>query len=707
MPETPQPTICTICRMPKQASKAGSITQWISVCRCDIAGDATFDESEASVNFCSSCGKRIAEGRHGSFTQWVFRGSGDTCECKTSEFLKQAGAVVPPGQTAGKSAEALAREAEIAEREEAAETELALSPDSFPVERYKPLAVLGRGASGVVYKCRDRLLKKKVAVKVLQVLSAEQLVLFQQEARAMSKLNHPGIVKILDFGALDSGVPFMVLELIEGRSLDSILEERGTLSLVDALNVFFLIADALEYAHKNGIFHRDLKPNNILVVDEAKPENEGAYDARLIDFGVAQLKTDRAEQAVVQGKTLVGTPAYMSADQLNGRAYDARSEIYSFGCVMFETLTGVPPYSADTALELLSKHQNEEPPLLGEMRDDALFLDDIEAIISKCLNKSPEDRFQNFRELKDALLSIRIENVSPIQAAHAQSNDAQTSGWNPLVKIVAIGFFVLFAVIGSGMLVMKIVTISDEEKELLKVKKNFFEKQTWDAGDDMYGVKERENTDKKFVPGRENGRDIYEASTDKVTDEDMRELASIPDLENLSIRGCSNITGTGFKYLKGKPLKRLDIKWIALTNEGAACLAELDQLTELNTCHINLNVKQVQEIAKIKTLQSLNICHCILTDESLKYIGKMPNLSYLNMEGNIRISDEGLKHLRNMPNLRMVRVLGCEKVSSYPKVQRILPHCRFELGNYMTPAVTDPNWLEGVKNRPDSAEPGR
>ncbi|MBZ0188171.1 MAG: protein kinase, partial [Candidatus Obscuribacterales bacterium] len=139
------------------------------------------------------------------------------------------------------------------------EEELELAPESFPVDRFKPISELGRGAGGSVYLCRDRLLGKKVAIKVLHVLTGEQLIAFQEEARVTNKLDHPRIVSILDFGSTESGVPFMVLEYFPGETLREHLDNNGHMEEETARLVFLQVIDGLAYAHKRGIFHRDLK----------------------------------------------------------------------------------------------------------------------------------------------------------------------------------------------------------------------------------------------------------------------------------------------------------------------------------------------------------------------------------------------------------------------------------------------------------------
>lgn len=165
------------------------------------------------------------------------------------------------------------------------EVELVLDPERFPVERYKPLQELGRGASRAVFLCRDRMLGEKVAVKTLRQLSAEQLIAFQFEARANSKLNHPAIITLLDFGPTPAGAPYMVLAYFKSVTLEDFLRVHGKVPLPIFKQIFEPIISGLAHAHSKGIFHRDLKPSNILI-------DTLSLQVKLIDFGVARIKED-------------------------------------------------------------------------------------------------------------------------------------------------------------------------------------------------------------------------------------------------------------------------------------------------------------------------------------------------------------------------------------------------------------------------------
>jgi TPR repeat protein/predicted Ser/Thr protein kinase len=381
---------CSNCGKEKRSRKLGSFTQWIldqNHCDCDKISEQV--AAAPKMEYCSICGKPLPTGRHGSMTQWIF--SGSTCSCE------RPGRVVPPQGHA--SIQAHAPIEEIQEDE----AELSVDARQFPSQRYKALSVLGQGGAGKVYLCRDRLLGIKVAVKTLRQLNNEQLIAFQTEARATSSLNHPLILRMLDFGPTESGSPYMVMEYFNGIPLDQWIEEHGLFQPLQTVHIFERIASALSKAHQLGIFHRDLKPSNILIaVDSAE-----MIDLKLIDFGVAIVEQETHPSPTAQGRTLAGTPTYMPPDIVLGRSFDQRSEIYSLGCVLYECLAGRPPFIADSALELMKMHADAPVPTFLEIKKTVK--PELEKVVLKCLEKNPEDRYSSMDELACALNSIASE----------------------------------------------------------------------------------------------------------------------------------------------------------------------------------------------------------------------------------------------------------------------------------------------------------
>jgi serine/threonine-protein kinase len=269
---------------------------------------------------------------------------------------------------------------------------------------YEFLEEIARGGMCVLYKARHRLLKKVVAIKMLdtrlvgQEHAAERFV---YEARAASNLHHGNIVSVLDFGQFESEKLFLVMEYLPGCTLGSIVAKSDNgLPVEDCLDVFNQVCDAMFYAHTQKILHRDLKPSNIMV-----NEQNGKYDVKIVDFGIAKLLEGTVSNLTKTGDVF-GTPDYMSPEQCMGQAMDARSDIYSMGCLMYEALTGERPACSEGALATMYKQINDTPQPLHVMRPELAQVPQLQAIVSKALAKAPEERYGSFDELRTALRTV-------------------------------------------------------------------------------------------------------------------------------------------------------------------------------------------------------------------------------------------------------------------------------------------------------------
>ena len=265
---------------------------------------------------------------------------------------------------------------------------------------YELVGLLGTGGMGEVHRARDTRLGRDVALKVLPdavAASPERLARFEREARIVASLNHPNIVTLHSIEEAD-GVRFLTMELVEGRSLADLLTPGG-LPLAQVLDLMIPLADALSAAHEKGIVHRDLKPANVMVTHEGR--------VKVLDFGVAKLMTadasaetvrseDRSSPLSVAGEIL-GTVAYMAPEQIFGEPVDARTDIFSFGVLVFELVTGTRPFGGASFWEVAAAIMRDEPPVLTSMRAEVPT--DLARIVARCLEKQPESRFQTAREL--------------------------------------------------------------------------------------------------------------------------------------------------------------------------------------------------------------------------------------------------------------------------------------------------------------------
>jgi eukaryotic-like serine/threonine-protein kinase len=289
---------------------------------------------------------------------------------------------------------------------------------------YRITEKIGEGGMGAVYKAVDTHLDRPVAIKVLppdKVADPERKQRFVQEAKAASALRHPNIVVIHDIAA-DRGRDFMVMEFVEGRSLDHLIGRRG-LKLGEALGYAVQIADGLAKAHAAGIVHRDLKPSNIMVTDEGL--------VKILDFGLAKLTEDmpgagptltiaRDGKPQTEEGYILGTAAYMSPEQAEGKKIDGRSDIFSFGAVLYEMLTGSRAFGRESGLKTLAAVLNEEPKPASAVNETIPA--EVEHVLVRCLRKDPQRRWQTMSDLKVALQDLKEDSESgKLQAATAPS----------------------------------------------------------------------------------------------------------------------------------------------------------------------------------------------------------------------------------------------------------------------------------------------
>ncbi|MEW5975489.1 MAG: protein kinase [Acidobacteriota bacterium] len=300
------------------------------------------------------------------------------------------------------------------------------------IGHYQILSRLGEGGMGVVYKARDTLLARTVALKVLSselVNDPEHKRRFVQEAKAVSSLNHPNIVTIYDV-ATDQGADVIVMEFVAGQTLGELIPRRG-LKLSDALKYAVQMADGLAKAHGAGIIHRDMKPGNVMVSEEGL--------VKLLDFGLAKLTErpqlgERLSTSSLQPQTeegmILGTVSYMSPEQADGRLVDARSDIFSFGSVLYEMVTGQRAFQGDSKMSTLAAILNQEPKPAGEIAPALPY--DLERIITRCLRKDPSRRFQHMGDVKIDLDELRQAASDPAldslrQTQHPRADRLESS----------------------------------------------------------------------------------------------------------------------------------------------------------------------------------------------------------------------------------------------------------------------------------------
>ena len=289
--------------------------------------------------------------------------------------------------------------------------------------RYTVIERVGSGGMAEVYRARDELLGREVALKVLHARFSQDRAFverFKREAQAAANLNHPNIVSLFDYGA-DDGAYFIVMELIEGRSLSDILRDEGALMPERAAEIAADVAKALSRAHTGGLVHRDIKPSNIMITSSGQ--------TKVTDFGIARALGSDGDQTMTQTGMVIGTAAYFSPEQAQGNPVDARSDVYALGVVLYEMLAGRAPFTGETPLAVAYKHVREDPVPPSAANSDVPK--PLDAITMKALAKNPDNRFSSATEMQEDLerfLAGQKVHATPLLGATQAMTRAQPAG---------------------------------------------------------------------------------------------------------------------------------------------------------------------------------------------------------------------------------------------------------------------------------------
>jgi predicted Ser/Thr protein kinase len=322
-------------------------------------------------------------------------------------------------------------------------------------DRYELEELVGTGGMSSVYRARDRLLERNVAIKILHEhysRADDHVERFRREARAAAKLSHPNIVTVIDRGEA-GGRQFIVFEFVDGQNLKQLIASRGRLPVRDALELGIEIGRALAFAHAQGLVHRDVKPQNVLL---------GDGDVKVTDFGIARALD--VNIGLTQTGTVLGTGEYISPEQATGHRVDERTDVYSLGVVMYELLAGEPPYSGDSFVAVAMRHVNDPVPSISLVRPDVPLRAD--AALQRAMAKDPDDRFESMgefvAELGACLAGIgdldaerTVISAPPVQP-RPRPKRRRRRPVAPLVAVlvllaaVGVGAAVYFAVRGSG-----------------------------------------------------------------------------------------------------------------------------------------------------------------------------------------------------------------------------------------------------------------
>lgn len=527
--------------------------------------------------------------------------------------------------------------------------------------RYKFICVIGSGGAGTVYKAHDTSLDKIVAIKKLHSASQDQAIRFQREARLAGSLKHENVMSAIDFGISDRNEPYLVLDYVNGESLATLIKRVGRLPVIDALPILIQIADGLDHAHKNGVIHRDIKPSNVILVetgddiaeDDQSSESAEERIAKIVDFGLSKSVHD--DQSITAAG--IGTPKYMSPEHARAREIDERSDVYSFGCLMFETLTGSVPFKAASAVETINMHLNAQPPTLQSYGIDCS--EGLEKLVATCLQKEPDSRYQSFARIADLLiheleqlhqrLAGNESDTEESGRGHALESDRGSPASTPLsrkfMNVVAISAIVVL----SGLILMVIpILLAPNESDQKTANESTQDKRKKDPKPDetsryaiAVGDSEARILGSELTRNGDGRATLF--CTDGATDKDLED------------------------YFKKNPKKKItsfDLSDSAVTSHGFDLLAKNTKLDSLEYCNQPLNAETISNVIRLQHLAGLKVGNTTnIAPESLVNLSKLHDLRVL---GVVRtpLNESALKAISQIKSVRALELTGCTGLDS-------------------------------------------
>ncbi len=410
-----------------QVPENGYIYRVLAVQTVSLSGDMDHLQTELK-QVCPVCKMPPS----GSMTSWIFQKNYCRCKKEPHVALSQKSTQKPHGASTLQAGELL---------------------DG----KYRVVRLIGHGGMGTIYEGVHVGLGKRVAIKFFDSMKATHPKAFERfhmEAKAASRLNHPSLVAVTDYGVSQSNHTYLIMDLVEGESLAEYIEKQGQLRYDETIYILQRLSDALGYAHRQGIVHRDLKPGNIML----SQVDDQDLNVQIIDFGVAKMLIEDEQEgnALTETGEIFGSPFYMSPEQCVGKKVGPQSDLYSLGCVIYECLVGRPPFMAENILMTISMHLQDQATRISSYRPDVPPL--LEAIISKLLKKELNARYRNAEELKADLAILQAEQAgqsltmaSRLRACLLRSGAIAGNGKVRTILICSALFFV-FVVSGSFLL---------------------------------------------------------------------------------------------------------------------------------------------------------------------------------------------------------------------------------------------------------------
>lgn len=519
--------------------------------------------------------------------------------------------------------------------------------------RYKVLSLLGKGGMGLVYRVEQIFLGKELALKTIHknFLTDNALKRFEVEARAAFAVNHANIIAVKAFGLLDNQTPFLAMEIVNGETIAELLQDSGPLTIEAALPIIIQVCFGLAHAHNCGVVHRDIKPSNIMILKGLPIGTEGSV--KILDFGIA--KFSHRESGEIQGLTktgeIFGSPLYMSPEQCNGDKVDQRSDIYSLGCVLFETLTGTAPFVGRNAMATLMMHLTDAPPTMTEASQRRDFPPNLERVVAKMLAKQPGDRYQNLDTVASELTSILNCNDSsrvsisfslPVSQVAADQPTSQRMHFVRKRNLYFAAASVFVLLISAAAITYFIQnSIAKPDVDAAAERKKY-----------RAELEATRNADKKVVEQTDQLHEVDSAQlkAQLATTGDMFELR-----HHLVSAKMLDIIG------KAKHVSNIDFVGCRIDNDNLDKLSKLP-LTNITLTNTNFDDIGAKKLAQVQSLRVVKANFTPISNRGLANLKKLPKLSHLKIEGT-NVDIDGARDICKKTTLTQLALANCPKIS--------------------------------------------
>ncbi len=464
---------------------------------------------------------------------------------------------------------------------------------------------------GSIYKANHILLNRIVVLKVLPdgIVNPRSYVRFQNEARALSKLNHPNIAQIYDFGLHDN-TPYIAIEYIEGLPLNKTLADSGPMSVDEAVPIVRQLCDALAHAHAAGIIHRDLKPGNIMI-----RHTGGETQAVLLDFGIAKLTTLDPEEnsgSLTRPGDLIGCPPYMSPEQCEGKPIDNRTDQYSLGCVLFEMLSGMPPFVGDNALHTILLHRQEVSPKVSSVCDQSIPVA-LENLIAKLLEKDPNKRFDSIEQAAEQLFFERKDDTQ-IERTQIQSIDGsiRKASRSQMISISIVAVLLIGFVLGT-------IFWPRKSEEMPKTTTVYYS-----SIDVPQGFEEE-------LPDGLPSNPLEFRAKKFATAEALEEASRSEEIQILTAPE-STIRDKELAYFVNSKAKLLNVNLSGVKLDSVNSLVGITTLQQLILPNTGIGDRDLTKLSSLPMLNWLDISSTNVTEKGLATLARFPSLSFVVLD---------------------------------------------------------------------------